>query len=97
MVTVCDHSSFSCPSALARSLQRGDDARKVLESEGLRPSLLELDVDSTQSIHSARDVVKEKYGQLDVLINNAGILIRVKKEYSHLQCLFVCFTPDIFF
>ena len=64
----------------ARSLQRGEEAREVLESEGLHPSVLHLDVDSQQSIQQARDLVKEKYGRLDVLVNNAGVLFRVCKE-----------------
>ena len=63
----------------ARSLQRGEEARRVLESEGLRPSLLHLDVDSQQSIQQARDLVKEKYGRLDVLVNNAGVSFHVRQ------------------
>ena len=65
---------------IARSLQRGEEARQVLESEGLHPSVLHLDVDSQQSIQQARDLVKQKYGRLDVLVNNAGVLFRVCKE-----------------
>ena len=49
----------------------------MLESEGLRPSVLHLDVDSQQSIQQARDLVKEKYGRLDVLVNNAAVGFRV--------------------
>ena len=50
----------------------------MLESEGLRPSLLHLDVDSEESIRAARDSVRETFGRLDVLINNAAILLRVR-------------------
>jgi NAD(P)-dependent dehydrogenase (short-subunit alcohol dehydrogenase family) len=39
--------------------------------------VLELDVDSRESIQQARDSVKERYGRLDVLVNNAGVLLRV--------------------
>ena len=69
----------------ARSLQRGEEARRVLESEGLRPSLLHLDVDSQQSIQQARDLVKEKYGRLDVLVNNAAVAFTVNALLVHCQ------------
>ena len=38
---------------------------------------VQLDVDSKESIEAAREELATKYGRLDVLINNAGVLIRV--------------------
>ena len=75
----------------ARSLQRGEEARRVLESEGLHPSLLHLDVDSQQSIQQARDLVEEKYGRLDVLVNNAAVGFRVRRPLSEILKIEVFF------
>lgn len=73
------------PALLARSLQRGEEAKKALESEGLHPEILELDVDSAESIRLARKTVTDKYGRLDVLVNNAGVLYRVRLG-RNIQC-----------
>ena len=51
---------------------------KQLEEEGLQPEFLPLDVDSEESIREAKETVEKKYGRLDVLINNAGVLLRVR-------------------
>lgn len=71
-----DKNTLFCTSA--RNIQRGEEAKASLESEGLRPLVLELDVDSIESIRAARVTVEEKYGgRVDVLVNNAGVLFRV--------------------
>lgn len=62
----------------ARSTEGGVAAVKQLESEGLAPEFIKLDVSDKDSIQAARKIVEEKYGRLDVLINNAGINLRVK-------------------
>ena len=54
---------------------------RQLEEEGLQPEFLPLDVDSEESIKSAKETVEKKYGRLDVLINNAGVLLRVSTQY----------------
>ena len=66
---------FSSPTA--RNLERGESAVAQLEGEGLNPEFLLLDVDSEESIRAAKEMVEKKYGRLDVLVNNAGILLRV--------------------
>ena len=50
---------------------------KQLEEEGLHPEFLHLDVDSEESIKAAKETVEKKHGRLDILINNAGVLLRV--------------------
>ena len=44
----------------------------------MKPSLVELDVSSRESIEQARDAVKMEHGRLDVLINNAAVLFKVQ-------------------
>ena len=79
-----NHAKFNLPltfPAVARNRERGEDAVKQLEEEGLQPEFLPLDVDSEESIKSAKETVEKKYGRLDVLINNAGVLLRVSTQY----------------
>lgn len=63
--------------AAARNRERGESAVKQLEEEGLQSEFLPLDVNSEESIRTAKETVEKKYGRLDVLINNAGVLLRV--------------------
>ena len=65
---------------------------KQLEEEGLQPEFLHLDVDSEESIRTAKETVEKKHGRLDILINNAGVLLRVRSAcflvVALLKCLF---------
>ena len=62
---------------VARDEQRGMDAVKQLQAEGLNPKFLQLDITSSESIQAVKRHVLLHYGHLDVLINNAGIAISV--------------------
>ena len=57
----------------ARDDGRGNEAVKLLEGEGLKPKYHQLDITSASSIENLRAYLQDKYGGLDVLINNAGI------------------------
>uniref|UniRef100_A0A4W5MP82 Carbonyl reductase 1 n=1 Tax=Hucho hucho TaxID=62062 RepID=A0A4W5MP82_9TELE len=59
-------------------------AVESLNSEGLKPLFQQLDIDDPESVRAARDFFKEKYGGLDVLINNAGIAF--KRTYWNPSC-----------
>uniref|UniRef100_A0A8C5MAW9 carbonyl reductase (NADPH) n=1 Tax=Leptobrachium leishanense TaxID=445787 RepID=A0A8C5MAW9_9ANUR len=61
----------------ARNSKLGEEAVEALEKEGLSPRFHQLDIDDPQSIKVLRDFLKEKYGGLDVLVNNAGIAFKV--------------------
>ncbi|KAL8438192.1 hypothetical protein ACSSS7_000369 [Eimeria intestinalis] len=54
-------------------MERGKEALAKLEAEGYKPSLEQLDVADDQSIQRFAETVKNKYGEIDTLINNAGI------------------------
>ncbi|NXB35397.1 CBR1 reductase, partial [Eulacestoma nigropectus] len=55
----------------------GQAAVAQLQQEGLRPLFHQLDINDLQSIQALRDFLKEKYGGLNVLVNNAGIAFKV--------------------
>uniref|UniRef100_UPI001ED84045 carbonyl reductase [NADPH] 1-like isoform X2 n=1 Tax=Scatophagus argus TaxID=75038 RepID=UPI001ED84045 len=60
----------------ARDVGRGQEAVKSLESEGLKPMFHQLDINDLNSIITAAAYFKEKYGGVDVLVNNAGIAFK---------------------
>ncbi|XP_064503187.1 carbonyl reductase [NADPH] 1-like [Pseudopipra pipra] len=62
----------------ARDPGRGQEAVAKLQQEGLRALFHQLDIDDLQSIRALRDFLKEKYGGLNVLVNNAGIAFKVQ-------------------
>ncbi|XP_003229806.3 carbonyl reductase [NADPH] 1 [Anolis carolinensis] len=61
----------------SRDIERGKTAVAELQKEGLKPLFHQLDINDIQSIRTLRDFLKQKYGGLNVLINNAGIAFKV--------------------
>lgn len=66
----------------SRSLERGTKALEAMQSSSHLTgtlkgtiSVLEIDVSDKSSIQSAKEHVDDTYGKLDVLINNAGIIV----------------------
>ena len=59
----------------ARNQKSGSEAVSKLQSQGLSVDLVELDVSSDSSIAQAAAFVNEKYGYIDVLVNNAGFML----------------------
>ena len=58
-----------------RSRRKGESARMGLIKEGLNGlDLLDLDLADLNSVATAAETVKSRYGQLDLLINNAGVM-----------------------
>lgn len=60
----------------AREEAKGLEATRQLQKENLEPYFLLLDVDNPDSIESAFQKVKHDYNTLDVLVNNAAILLK---------------------
>ncbi|HRN84697.1 MAG TPA: SDR family oxidoreductase [Hyphomicrobium sp.] len=59
----------------ARDPQDGAKAAEKLQSEGLEVPVVALDVDREESAAEAVAEVKRLYGRLDILVNNAAILV----------------------
>ncbi|KAM9726325.1 carbonyl reductase [NADPH] 1-like [Menidia menidia] len=60
----------------ARDYGRGQEAVEALAKEGLKSFFQQLDIDDLSSITTAAAFFREKYGGVDVLINNAGIAFK---------------------
>jgi len=59
----------------ARDAGRGEAAAQQLRGEGLTTEAIMLDVTDQQSIDAAAATIAQRYGKLDVLVNNAAIAI----------------------
>jgi len=57
----------------SRDEQRGREAVKVLEGEGLKPKYHQLDITNQKSIDALSSFMRSSYGGIDVLVNNVGI------------------------
>ena len=60
----------------SRDEGRGMEAVAVLNKEGLQPKFHVLDIGNEESVVKLKDFLKEKYGGIDVLVNNAGIAFK---------------------
>jgi len=59
----------------ARSLEKAAEAAETLKSENLDVEPILLDVDDAKTHESAAREVEEKFGKLDILVNNAAISV----------------------
>nr|WP_263326910.1 SDR family NAD(P)-dependent oxidoreductase [Neobacillus sp. Marseille-Q6967] len=59
----------------SRDPEMGNEAAQKLIELDLDVSCVEMDVTNQESIHQAAVIINEKYGRLDVLINNAGVYL----------------------
>lgn len=58
-----------------RDRAKAIDAALTLQGEGLPGEAIELGVTDVASLSAAADAVAQKYGKLEILVNNAGILV----------------------
>lgn len=85
----------------SRDVSRGLQATKQLEEEGLKCDYHQLDITDLESVSKFTDYVRTKYGRIDVLVNNAGILFlkdaTEPKAYQAEQTLAVNFSALVQF
>lgn len=59
----------------SRNLSRGKKAVEELNKEGLNPEYYQLDVTDRESVEALASHINEKHGGIDILINNAAVLV----------------------
>lgn len=64
----------------SRNPEAGHKATQKLKESNLEVSFVSIDVDNQESIRQAAITVNERYGRLDVLINNAGVYLDENKK-----------------
>lgn len=66
----------------ARNEAKGTEAVARLKAEGLHAHFLHMDVVQEEQVRVAAQEVARQFGRLDVLINNAAVLLREDKRVS---------------
>jgi NAD(P)-dependent dehydrogenase (short-subunit alcohol dehydrogenase family) len=69
----------------ARKQQEGEQAVESIKNKGGSVEFIQLDVTDDKTIEAARDTIAKKYGKLDVLINNAGLISKSESLRTNLQ------------
>ncbi|WP_028402200.1 SDR family oxidoreductase [Ectobacillus panaciterrae] len=64
----------------SRDPEMGHEAAQKLRESNLDVSFVVIDVDNQESIRQSAITVNERYGRLDVLINNAGVYLDENKK-----------------
>ena len=83
----------------ARDLAKGQAAAGKLRAEGLDVQPLEIDVNDEKSIQRAAEKVQRDFGRLDILINNAGVMLdekRLKVSEQSLETWRKTFDTNVF-
>src|SRR5580692_2353477 len=63
----------------ARDLEKGEKAVAELKKDGVDARAVKLDVDNSADYEAVKKLIEKDYGVLDILINNAGIMIDSRK------------------
>src|SRR3984885_13388456 len=59
----------------ARDVPKGEAAAKQVRGDGIGPGAVKLDVTKAEDIAAVARMVESKFGRLDVLVNNAGVML----------------------
>ncbi|KAF4333499.1 short chain dehydrogenase family [Fusarium beomiforme] len=78
-----------------RNTKAGEEIASDLRKDGYQASVVELDLTSPESIDNAVKHIDEKYGYLDVLVNNAAVLLDRRNDLSTWDLFSQTFTTNV--
>ncbi|KAG8672577.1 hypothetical protein FPOAC2_05971 [Fusarium poae] len=78
-----------------RNTEAGEQIASDLCNEGYKANVVELDLTSPDSINKAVTYIERNYGYLDVLINNAGVLLDGHKDLTTWDLYQMTFTTNV--
>jgi NAD(P)-dependent dehydrogenase (short-subunit alcohol dehydrogenase family) len=83
---------------IARNVELGLAAIDRLNELGLKANFHQLDIDDIESIRTFASYLKDKYGGLDVLVNNAGVAFHVRDLNYRISIKnFLTFSIDLIY
>ncbi len=82
----------------ARDEKRGKEAAAKLQAEGLDVQFLRLDVNDAATHKAAHHFIEDKFGKLDILVNNAAVALDMDQKPSEvdMQTLRKTFDTNFF-
>ncbi|KAF2004893.1 carbonyl reductase [Amniculicola lignicola CBS 123094] len=81
----------------SRNAEAGAEVAAELQAEGHSASTVQLDLESDASIAAAAKTIEEKFGRLDALINNAGVLLDTTDPPLPIRTLYTrTFSVNVF-
>jgi NAD(P)-dependent dehydrogenase (short-subunit alcohol dehydrogenase family) len=82
----------------ARDEPRGKEAAAKLQAEGLDVQFLRLDVNDQTTHKAAHSFIEDKFGKLDILVNNAAVALDMNQKPSEvdMQMLRKTFDTNFF-
>jgi NAD(P)-dependent dehydrogenase (short-subunit alcohol dehydrogenase family) len=78
-----------------RNTKAGEQIASDLRNEGYKADVVELDLTSAESINKAIEHIEQNYGYLDVLINNAAVLLDGSKDLTTWELYQKTFTTNV--
>src|SRR5664279_3049826 len=71
----------------ARDLAKGEEAAEVLRGIGVDARAIKLDVGNADDREAAARQIEKEFGHLDILINNAGVMLDPRTGKAHTSAI----------
>jgi len=78
-----------------RNEEKGKEAKRQLSAEGVNVDVAVLDVTKSSSIRDLALYLRKQYGRLDVLVNNAGIMLDKFEDGEPVMSILDCELDNI--
>ncbi len=80
----------------SRDLEKGKAAAAKLTAKGITAEALKLDVTDEADNTAAFDYIEKQHGKLDILVNNAAIVLKDRSPYVQIEALREIFDINFF-